>query len=49
MQLSQKPQVIMEKKITAKFIDNKRKMLQKNWSASQRDQAYLNMAREDFI
>ena len=35
------------KKITAKLVDNKRKMLENNLSASQRDQAYLNMAKDD--
>ena len=32
---------------TAKFIDNKRKLLEKNLSANQRDQVYLNLAKED--
>ena len=31
----------------AKFIDNKRKLLEKNLSANQRDQVYLNLAKED--
>ena len=35
------------KKFTAKFIDNKRKLIQKDLSANQQDQAYSNMARED--
>lgn len=35
------------KKIAAKFIDNKRKLIQQDWSANQRDQAYLNMARDN--
>ena len=32
---------------TAKFVDNKRKMLEKNLSASQRDQIYLKVAQDD--
>ena len=33
---------------TAKFVDNKRKMLEKNLSSQQRDQVYLNLAKEEF-
>ena len=32
---------------TAKFVDKKRKLLEKNLSANQRDQVYLNLAKED--
>ena len=32
---------------TAKFVDNKRKMLEKNLSANQRDQVFLNLARDE--
>ena len=31
----------------AKIVDNKRKLLEKNLSANQRDQVYLNLAKED--
>ena len=34
-------------KITAKFVDDKRKQLQKNLSANQRDQQYLGVAMKD--
>jgi len=32
---------------TLKFVDNKRKMMEKKLSASQRDQIYLNIARDE--
>ena len=32
---------------TAKFVDDKRRMLEKSLSASQRDQIYLNVARDE--
>jgi len=32
---------------TPKFVDNKRKLLEKQLSASQRDQIYLNLAKEE--
>ena len=32
---------------TAKFVDNKRKLLEKNLSENQTDQVYLNLAKED--
>ena len=32
---------------TAKFVDNKRKLLKKNLSANQRDQIYLNLSKEN--
>lgn len=32
---------------TAKFVDNKRKQMEKNLSASQRDQMFMNMAKEE--
>jgi len=32
---------------TAKYVDNKRKMLEKNLSAHQRDQLYLKVAIDD--
>ena len=48
MQFNQKPLVIMrKKKIIVKFTDNKRKILQNDVSANQRDQAYLNIARDN--
>ena len=34
-------------KLTAKFVDNKRKQLEKNLSANQRDQQYLGLAAKD--
>ena len=36
-----------EKTGTPKFVDNKRKHLEKNLSASQRDEVFLNVAKED--
>ena len=41
--------VVAKEKInpTAKFVDNKRKMLEKSLSASQRDQVYLNLAKDE--
>ena len=38
---------VSTKTLTAKFVDNKRKMLEKNLSASQRDQIYLNLAKDE--
>ena len=32
---------------TAQFVDNKRKQMEKNLSASQRDKLYLDMARDE--
>ena len=32
---------------TAKFVDNKRKMIEKNLSSQQRDRVYLNLAKEE--
>ena len=32
---------------TAVYVDNKRKLLEKNLSACQRDQVYLNIARDE--
>ena len=33
---------------TAQFVDNKCKLLEKNLSTNQRDQVYLNLAKENF-
>ena len=44
---SETPRNNAEKKIIVKFTDNKRKILQNDVSANQRDQAYLNIARDN--
>ena len=44
---SKAPTHITEIKVTGKFVDNKRKLLEKNLSASQRDQVYFNLANEE--
>ena len=34
---------------TARFVDNKRKMLEKNLSGNQRDQVFLNLAKDQVL
>ena len=43
----EQPNVQALRNPTPKFVDNKRKNMEKNLSASQRDQVYLNMAKND--
>jgi len=46
------PQSISQQKTTnptPKFVDNKRKNMQKNLSAGQRDQVYLDMAKKELV